>query len=63
MRPRKRVDKTTYRLEKIEYELGRMTQEKATLPAQEVKQCLRTIKGRIEEMIDESENPQDRHDK
>lgn len=40
MRPRKRVD--------------RMTQEKATLPAEEVKQRLRTIKGRIEAMIDEN---------
>lgn len=63
MRPRKRVDRTTYRLEKIGYELDRMTQEKATLPAEEVKRHLLTIKGRIEEMIDESENPQDRHDK
>ena len=42
-----------YRLEKIEYELGRMTQEKATLPAQEVNNRLRAIKERIEEMIEE----------
>lgn len=53
MRPRKRADRTTYRLEKIGYELDRMTQEKATLPAQEVNNRLRAIKERIEEMIEE----------
>lgn len=53
MRPRKRADRTTYRLEKIGYELDRMTQEKATLPAQEVNKRLRAIKERIEEMIDD----------
>lgn len=60
---RPRVDRTTYRLDKIEYELDRLAQEQATLPAETFKSRLLALKGRIEEMIDESENPQDRHDK
>lgn len=53
MRPRKRADRTTYRLEKIEYELDRMAQEKATLPADALQRRLQAIKERIEEMIDD----------
>ena len=51
MRPRKRVDRTTYRLEKIDYELDRLAQEKATLPADELKRRLRAIKERIEDLL------------
>lgn len=40
-----------------------MAQEKSTLPAETFKSRLLAIEEKIEEMIDESENTQDRHDK
>lgn len=59
---RPRVDRTTYRLEKIEYELDRMAQEKSTLPAETFKSRLLAIEEKIEEMIDENQNSEDRLD-
>lgn len=62
MRPRKRADKTTYRLDKIDYELDRMATETPTISSATLRQRLKAIKGKMEVIIDENQDQEDRHD-